>query len=121
MRHGVRQATAVIPKPVAVGFASRILDSLAQDVAKLAEISEILLMCVLLVKIIRTEHLLYHSVKAKSLMGLPHPFPDTRFVYAHETLLDILIQAADILKMIGLSRYISGFLRLLLNLCFGQN
>ena len=100
MRHGVRQAAAAIPKLIAVGCASHILDLLAEDVAKLTEISDIILMCILLVKVIRTEHLLYHSVKAKHLMGLPHLFVDTRFVYAHETLLDILIRMADILKMI---------------------
>ena len=100
MRLGVLQAAAAIPKLIAVGCASHILDLLAEDIAKLAGIAEIILMCILLVKVIRTEHIFYHTVKAKRSMGLPHLFPDTRFVYAHETLLDILIRMADILKMI---------------------
>ena len=116
MRHGVRQAATAIPKLIAVGCASHILDLLAEDIAKFTEISEIILMCILLVKVIR--------IKAKSLMGLPHLFPDTRFVYAHETLLDILIRMADILKMIEDDSFVQKyqrFFKLSLNLCLGRN
>lgn len=109
MRHGVRQAVESIPRLIAVGCASHILDLLAEDFAKLSGISEVVLQCIILVKVIRVENALYHSIKSKPTMGLPHLFADTRFVYAHETILDIIIRLQDILKMIENQRFVEKY------------
>ena len=57
-----------------------------------------MLLCIQLVKVIRQNWQLFDSVK-QPRMRLPHLFPDTSFVYAHENCVDIMFRNAEIHKM----------------------